>query len=325
MRTLIVHNPKSGFGSDAIYQFQRSIIREGDECVFRLLSAGVDAAAAVKDAAGFDVVVVSGGDGTASSVLTALAGSKIPVCVFPSGTANLFNANLGNTPEPQSLARACRVGKTADVDLGLISWAGPDGKAKERGFVLMSGTGYDAQLMRAALPNKELMGPVAYYAAAMENPKPEAIDFTVTVDGTAHKCRGITCLVANNATIQNEIQIVPNCRMDDGLLDVIVVEISNAAQLIRPLFLGLVDRGGNKFGRPHIRTFSGRHIVVETSKPVPLEVDGETENAMVTRYEARVEPGAMRVVVDAMSTYGNKCDAPNGFGDTEDVAYPSRR
>mgnify|MGYP004480707903 CR=1 FL=1 len=66
MRTLIVHNPKSGFGSDAIYQFQRAIIREGDECVFRLLPAGVDAAEAVEDAEGFDVVVVSGGDGTAS-------------------------------------------------------------------------------------------------------------------------------------------------------------------------------------------------------------------------------------------------------------------
>lgn len=325
MRTLIVHNPKSGFGSDAIYQFQRAIIREGDECVFRLLPAGMDAAEAVKDAEGFDVVVVSGGDGTASSVLTALAGSNIPVCVFPSGTANLFNANLGNTPEPQSLARACRIGKTADVDLGLISWADADGELQERGFALMSGTGYDAQLMQAALPNKELMGSAAYYAAAVENPKPEVIDFTVTVDGTAHKCRGITCLVANNATIQNEIQIVPNCRMDDGLLDVIVVEISNAAQLIRPLFFGIVDRGGNKIGRPHIRTFSGKHIVVETNRPVPLEVDGETENAMVTRYEARVEPGAARVVVDAMSSYGGKSEASSGFGGTEDMAYPSKR
>ena len=325
MRTLIVHNPKSGFGSDAIYQFQRSVIREGDECVFRLLSAGVDAAEAVKDAKGFDVVVVSGGDGTASSVLTALAGTEIPVCVFPSGTANLFNANLGNTPEPQSLARACRIGKTADVDLGLISWTGADGKNQERGFALMSGTGYDAQLMQAALPNKELMGQAAYYAAAVENPRPEVVDFTVTVDGTAHKCRGITCLVANNATIQNDIQIVPNCRMDDGMLDVIIVEISNAAQLIRPLFFGLVDRGGNKIGRPLIRTFSGKHIVVETNEPVPLEVDGETENILVTRYEARVEPGAARVVVDAMSTYGSTSQTTNDFGGTEDVAYPTRR
>lgn len=322
MRTLIVHNPKSGFGSDAIYQFQRALVREGDECVFRLLSPQMDAADAVKDAKGFDVVVISGGDGTASSVLMALAGSGVPTCVFPSGTANLFNANLGNTPEPQSLARACRIGKTADVDLGVISWTDDKGAAHERGFALMSGTGYDAQLMQAALPNKAALGQAAYYAAALENPRPEVVDFTVTVDGQKHTCHGIMCLVANNAMIQNEIQIVPNCRMDDGLLDVIVVEIANAAQLIGPLFFGLVDREGNKLGRPHIKTFRGANIVVETSEPVPLEVDGESEGCAITRYEARALPGAARVIVDAMSPYGKNAQVREGFGGTEDVDYP---
>ena len=245
----------------------------------------------------------SGGDGTASSVLMALAGSGVPTCVFPSGTANLFNANLGNTPEPQSLARACRIGKTADVDLGVISWTDDKGAAHERGVALMSGQ-------------------AAYYAAALENPRPEVVDFTVTVDGQKHMCHGIMCLVANNAMIQNEIQIVPNCRMDDGLLDVIVVEIANAAQLIGPLFLGLVDREGNKLGRPHIKTFRGANIVVETSEPVPLEVDGESEGCAVTRYEARALPGAARVIVDAMSPYGKNAQVREGFGGTEDVDYP---
>ena len=36
-------------------------------------------------------------------------------------------------------------------------------------------------------------------------------------------------------------------------------------------------------------------------------------------------PGAARVVVDAMSSYGSKSENSNGFGGTEDVAYPSRR
>ena len=104
MRTLIIHNPKSGFGSDAVYQFQRSVVRPGDECVFRLLEDDFDPREAVRDATDFDVVVASGGDGTVSGVMHALAGTGVAVCAFPSGTANLFNANLGNTPEPQSLA-----------------------------------------------------------------------------------------------------------------------------------------------------------------------------------------------------------------------------
>lgn len=323
MRTLIIHNPKSGFGSDAVYQFQRAVVREGDECVFRLLKPDFDPVDAVGDAQGFDVVVVSGGDGTCASVLHALQGTGVPVCIFPSGTANLLNANLGNTPEPQSLARACRTGRTADVDLGEFAWVDEGGKKHVRGFALMGGSGYDAQLMQAALPNKAMMGEAAYYAAVLANPRPEVIRYRITVDGEVHELSGIMCLVANNATIQNDIKIAPDCRMDDGLLDVIVVEIENAAQLARPLFFCLVDREGKKIGRPRIECFQGREISIETSEPVPLEVDGEVEHGLVTRYDARVLPGAARLIVDQMSPYGRDEEPSEPkFGGTEDAAYP---
>lgn len=322
MRTLIIHNPKSGFGSDAIYQFQRSVVRPGDECVFRLLEDGFDPRRAVADAAGFDVVVASGGDGTVSSIMHALAGTGTPVCAFPSGTANLICANLGTSPEPQALARACRMGRTADLDLGRMSWTDEHGEKHDRGFALMAGTGYDAQLMQAALPNKAMMGEAAYYAAALANPRPDVVRFRVTVDGKVHELEGIMCLVANAAMIQGDIRIVPDCRMDDGLLDVIVVEVGNVAQLMRPLFFALLDKEGNKIGRPRIRSFQGAHIVVEASKPIPVEVDGDTEPALVSRYEAQVMPGAMRVVVDGMSPYGKQDAEPSRFGGTDDVAYP---
>ena len=69
LRALIVHNPRSGFGSDAIFQFERALLQAGDECVMRVLTDDFVAREAVSDAAGFDVVVLSGGDGTISSLL----------------------------------------------------------------------------------------------------------------------------------------------------------------------------------------------------------------------------------------------------------------
>ncbi len=322
MRTLIVHNPRSGFGSDAVFQFERALVKAGDECVFRMLPAGFDPGEAVRDASDFDVVVASGGDGTAASVLYALAGTKTPVCVFPSGTANLYCANLGNTTEPQALARACRVASTADLDLGKISWETPEGGCSSRGFALMSGMGYDAQLMRAALPNKQTLGEAAYYAAALENLHPSIVDFRITVDGEVHERRGIMCLVANNAMIQNDISIIPGCRMDDGLIDVIVVQIENAAQLVRPILHGLLDRSGQRTGRPHIESFSGRHIIVEASEAMPIEVDGEVCEGLHSRYEAKVLPRASRVIVDQMSDYGKQAPEQPRFGDIEVQAYP---
>lgn len=322
MRTLVIHNPKSGFGSDAIFQFERALIRPGDECVFRMLTDEFVADQACSDADDFDMVVVSGGDGTATSLLYALRNKNVPACVFPSGTANLLCANIGNAPEPSALARACRVGKTASVDLGEISWRDPEGVEHVRGFGLMSGTGFDAQLMQAALPNKAIMGQAAYFAAALSNPRPAVVSFTITVDGEAYERSGIACLVANNAMMQGDIEIVPGCRMDDGLLDVIVVETSDAAQLLKPLAFGLMDRRGNAIGRPHLESFKGREIVIESSEPVPIEIDGDVVPGEVTSYTARVLPGAARIVVDAMSPYGTADDGSSRFGGSDVIAYP---
>ncbi|MBM6774049.1 diacylglycerol kinase family protein [Olsenella profusa] len=322
MRTLIVHNPKSGFGSDAVFQFERALVRAGDECVLRLLAGDFDAAQACADAERFDMVVVSGGDGTVAALLYALRGRDVPVCAFPSGTANLFCANVGNAPEPSALARACRVGKTAQLDLGEIGWEAEGGERRVRGFALMSGTGFDAQLMQAALPNKAIMGQAAYFAAALANPRPAVVHFTITVDGRTHERDGISCLVANSAMIQGDIQLVPDCRMDNGLLDVIVLETSDAAQLLKPLAFGLVDKSGKAIGRPHLESFKGREIRVTCSEPVPIEIDGEVVEELVSSYEAQVLPGAVRMVVDAMSPYGTADDGSSRFGGSDVIAFP---
>lgn len=322
MRTLIIHNPRSGFGSDAVFQFERALVHAGDECVVRLLKEDFDAARSCADAEDFDIVVVSGGDGTAASLLYALRGRDVAACVFPSGTANLLCANVGNAPEPSALARACRVGKTAALDLGEISWETGDGHRSVRGFALMSGTGFDAQLMQAALPNKAIMGQAAYFAAALANPRPAVVHFSITVDGRTYERDGISCLVANNAMIQGDIQLVPDCRMDDGMLDVIVLETSDAAQLLKPLALGLVDKSGKAVGRPHLESFKGREVRVECSEPVPVEVDGEVVEGVVRSYEARVLPGAVRLVVDPMSPYGSADDGSSKFGGSDVIAFP---
>ena len=98
MRVLIIHNIASGFGSDAIFQFERHLLREGDECVMRILKKDTPdlGKRLLKDVEKFDLVVISGGDGTVATLLTHLKYRKVRTCIFPSGTANLFFGNIGN-------------------------------------------------------------------------------------------------------------------------------------------------------------------------------------------------------------------------------------
>ncbi len=324
MRVLIVHNSKSGFGSDAIFEFERALVREGDECVFRMLDHENRqwCYQALEDAEQFDVVVVSGGDGTISSMLYQLRDRNVLTCVFPSGTANLFFANLGNAADPFALARACRMGRSVTTDLGEMRWIDSSGKKHRKGFSLMAGIGFDAQIMQAAIPAKRAMGQAAYFAAAISHPKPKIHDFSITVDGKTHERRGISCIVANNAKIQGDVELIPGCSMNDGLLDVIVVEADYTAQLVRPLFIGLVDHDGRRIGRPRLESFTGKRITVSTSEPAKMEIDGDPVHDDVSKFQARILPDSNLLIVDSLSRYAKDDDAAPLFGNTEEIAFP---
>lgn len=303
MRCLIVHNPRSGFGSDAVFAFERELVRAGDQCLLRVLGGGLGTEAAVADAERFDVCVLSGGDGTVSSLLYALRGRPVPTCIFPSGTANLLFANLGNSPEPAALARACRWGNTAACDLGEVTWVDAHGTEQTRGFSIMAGSGFDAELMSAAAPNKKAMGEAAYFMAALSGPAPQQVRYDIEVDGMSVQREGIACLVANNAMIQGDIEIVPGCVMDDGLLDVIVLEVADTAQLLRPLLAGLFDPKGRGGGRPRIETFRGAEVRITASVPIPMQADGEVVGESVRSWRARTLAGVNQLVVDGLSRY----------------------
>lgn len=309
MRCLIVHNPRSGFGSDAVFAFERELVHAGDECVLRVLGEACNNEQVLKDAESFDVVVISGGDGTASNLLYTLRGRGVDTCVFPSGTANLLFANIGNSPEPAALARACRWANVASCDLGEATWS-VDGTSFTRGFSIMAGTGFDAELMSAAAPNKRAMGEAAYFMAALSDPNPRVVHYVIEVDGVTHECDGIACLVANNAMIQLDMEIVPGCTMDDGQLDVIVLEVSRTAELIRPLLSGLLDPKG-KLGRPTLETFRGASISVTASEPIPMQVDGEVIAQTVTHWDANVLAGVNNLIVDGLSHYAPESPRTN--------------
>ena len=303
MRYLIIHNPNSGFGSDAIFEFERMLVQPGDECCVRMLDRRTPAEAVLTDAESFDICVLSGGDGSVSSMLYSLANRDVSACIFPSGTANLLFTNIGNAYEPASLARACHALATVPLDLGEISWTDQDGTEHVRGFSLMGGMGYDAQLMHAALPNKQAMGQTAYFAAVLSEPDVALADFTVTIDGTPHSHQGISCMVADTATLQGDVDLVPDCRLDDGLLDVVVAETADVGGLAKPLFASLLDRRGKTLGRPSFSHRRGAVVEVRSSVPLPFEVDGEAIEGLVSGYRARILEKAVRMVVDPSSPY----------------------
>ncbi len=361
MRCLIIHNPASGPRSDEIFDFARALSEAGDEVCLRFIGDGMEPHQAAEDVSAFDRVVVSGGDGTVSNVLDHIRDSHVPTLVFPSGTANLFFNNIGNAPEPAALAKACREGRTKTADMGELFWKAEDGSVQRHGFIIIAGTGFDADIMHKAEPAKGDMGEIAYFLSALANPAPTVAHFTIEHDGIAgtgfdadimHKAEpakgdmgeiayflsalanpaptvahftiehdgkvdeldGIGCMVGNTSLIQNDINLFPDCRMDDGFIDIAVIQPAKTVELlptdiavIQPaktvellptLLAGVLDPAGKGLGRPQFTLFQAKEARITCTPSLGMEFDGELIHNNTGEFGARVLPACLDLIVD---------------------------
>ena len=286
VKLLIVNNASSGLRDGSIYDFARLAARDGDEICIRTTDGSTDAATLVHDAEAFDAVVVSGGDGTIASVAYALANTDVPILPFPAGTGNLLAGNLASPNEPNALVKLLNKGKHLDFDLGEIESHG-----KKHGFLIMAGAGFDAAIMKTAIPAKKILGPMAYFQAAVANATPQVSKITLDIDGARYEREGVGVVLANFSKMQFDISITHE------KLDVVVLKTQNAFELIPAVLASWRDREGTYPSRTDsLEIISGSTVRVECNPPMNIQYDGEVPG-LKTPFNARVMPGAARLLL----------------------------
>lgn len=292
MKLLIINNLSSGYQEGAIYDFIRSFSKDSDEIILRCTDGTTDLRMLMQDAQSFDAIVVSGGDGSLATASYFLANTGIPIVPFPAGTANLLCSNLALPNEPHALAEMVRAGKTLDFDIAEIRAGG-----QIFGFNLMAGAGYDATIMKQAVPAKPILGQVAYFTAAATNIIPQVAHFKLTLDNQVIESDGVGVLLINHSKIQFDIPLAHDTNPRDGMLDVAILKTETAFGLLPALGAALLDRNGEFPGRSsHIEVHRSQRVLVESDPVLAIEFDGEPLNC-TTPLEARILPGAARFIV----------------------------
>src|SRR4051794_25013488 len=164
MNGCIVLNPSAGRGRAAriLPDVRRVFERIGISTVFETMSRGDEervTLAALKS--GFRTIVVVGGDGTCSRVVSALlAQDKTCVlAVVPVGTGNDFAKSLGVVGcGPAQVAGLVERQQSARIDVGIA-----DGHY----FVNSCGFGFDASVLEATESVRYLKGDAVYVWAAL--------------------------------------------------------------------------------------------------------------------------------------------------------------
>lgn len=292
MKLLIINNLASGYGEGAIYDFIRSFVEDGDEICIRSSNGTTEIADLLYDASSFDEVVASGGDGTIASISYHLRNTGIPILPFPAGTANLLALNLASPIEPHALGVLARKGKTLDFDIGELEVDG-----RTFGFEIMAGAGYDATIMKNAKPSKRILGPMAYFSAAITNPVPQKSQFTVVLDDRVIRSEGLGILIVNFSKIQFDISVTHNNDPRDGSFEVVILKASTAFELIPAFVAGLLDRDGEFPDRSDaLEIHSAQSVTVVANPPMEVQYDGETTK-MTTPFKARILRQATRLIV----------------------------
>jgi diacylglycerol kinase (ATP) len=293
MKVLVIHNLRSGLRNGAVYDFVRSYAAEGDSVTIRTLGPDTQLSELMSDAAEYDFVIASGGDGTVASVAYELRNTGIPLLPFPAGTANLLALNLFEPNESHALCKVVDEAKTLDFDMGEIE----DANGKKLGFSVMAGCGYDELIMRNATGRKHLLGDMAYFEAAVANPTPQVSDFTITIDGETIQESGIGVVLANFSKMQFDLMVSDENLPRDGYLDVVVLKTENAVQLLPTVMAKVFDHTGalaKKVGG--LKIYRGKEIQIDADPAMLVEYDGEPSEVS-TPITARCLPRATRFIV----------------------------
>jgi len=241
-----------------------------------------------RDAAarGARAVVAWGGDGTINEVASALAFGVVPMGIVPAGSGNGLARELGIDPRPErAIAAAARRTEPRPIDVGDI---------ENRLFVNIAGIGVDAYVAsRFNAPSNRRRGFLGYAwitARALASYAP--VHYRLTTAGATADVRAVLVTIANSAQFGNGARIAPGAKLDDGLLDLVVLqERSRLTTLIHfpRLFTGTVARV------PGCSLQKVADVTVEADEPMTFHVDGEPVEGG-TRLHARVHPGALKIL-----------------------------
>ncbi|MEI5682413.1 lipid kinase [Mesorhizobium sp. CCNWLW179-1] len=285
-RALLVVNPKARRGGETIAPALDVLRASGIEVV--KMAAGKDQPIDElirKQASGCDLVIVGGGDGTLNAAAPALVDLNLPLGVLPLGTANDFARTVGIPADPVKAAEVIAQGLLTPIDLGEVNG---------HLFFNVASIGFSAELA-ADLSDKakKRWGKLGYgIVAARLLARSRLFSAHLDHDGTTEKIRTLQISVGNGKHYGGGMTVEETATADDGKLDFYSLEVDHWWRLLR--LLPSLRRGTQ--GRwDDVRAFQTTEVTIRTSRPHPVNTDGEL--CTTTPAHFRIRPKALSVFV----------------------------
>jgi YegS/Rv2252/BmrU family lipid kinase len=298
-RWFAILNPVSG-GGRALRDRERidaCLRQQGLECTTAVSQRPGEtielAARALRE--GYTRFVAVGGDGTLNEIVTGLfAGEQRPQgCILgliPVGRGNDW-ARTHRIPRAYADAAALlRAGHTAAHDVGLAELGPPERRAR-RCFINVAGVGFDAYVVAQTRATR--LGPLTYLVGLLRGFVGYRVPrLRLVAQGEDSEAPLFVAFAALGRYCGGGMDVAPQARTDDGLLDVTLVGEVGKLDLIvnlRRLFDGTI------LAYRKVRTLRVPRLEVSAAEAVGVQADGEWIGETPVTFS--VLPQALRVVV----------------------------
>jgi diacylglycerol kinase (ATP) len=244
----------------------------------------------IGDAAAREVRIIYavGGDGTVHEIAKRLINRDLALGILPTGSGNGFARHLGIPMNPRASLRACGDHRIATIDTAAVNGTP---------FINAMGIGFDAWIADA-FANAGTRGLQTYVRVGLRGlARCVAEEYEVAIDGEVMRRNAIVVAVANGSQYGNNARIAPLASLQDGLLDVTLIE--SAPFLRMPMLLAQLFSGSLHRARG-VTTFRGRAITITRASSGPAHLDGEPVT-MPESLSIAIVPSSLKVIVPKLA------------------------
>jgi len=259
-------------------------------------AAELESLAQVAISQGQRALFAMGGDGTFQALANAAFGADALLGILPVGGGNDFAAALGLPADPLKAAEATLRGRPRFVDLVRVRTA----EGRTRLYVGGGGIGLDAEAARHASGQfRHFPGRSRYIASALRAlagfvPLEVCLEFPGG-DQIPFEAKALVAAVLNSPSYGAGLKLAPGAVVDDGWLNVVVIEDIGPMEVLR-ILPRLMASG--ELRTSGVKRWQAAKVRLTARKPTVFHGDGEIIGT--TPVEIEVVPRAIQVLAAAL-------------------------
>ncbi len=236
------------------------------------------------DAVGkYDAVVAVGGDGTVNEVASRLIDTDTALAIIPTGSGNGLARHLHVPLKMKRAFQSLNKFQTRKIDTIKIN---------QFCCVNVAGVGFDAHISHE-FEGRKLRGPLGYLQLIMaELSKYKSTPYHLVIDDKDYDRKAFLISFANSSQWGNNIYIAPDAKIDDGLIDVRI--INDFPKIATPaMVFSLLDKSYD-FEKDEL--VKAKKIVIHHSHELRAHIDGEPI-VLPPDVEISIKPLSLNVIV----------------------------